>query len=118
MAKAAVVLLADTDGHENLGRAVNALETAREFAQTDGDTVEFILDGGGTEWLPELEDETGDLHDLYRSVRGATAVCSYCSRAFDVEDAVEESGVRTLDEHDGHPSIRSLVAEGYEVITF
>jgi len=31
MAKAAVVILAGTEGHENLGRIVNGLETAKEF---------------------------------------------------------------------------------------
>lgn len=118
MAKAAVVILAGTDGHENLGRLVNGLETAREFAETDGDEIELIFDGAGTQWVPELEDEDSDHHELYRTVREDTSVCDYCSGAFGVEDAVADAGVRVLDDHDGHPSIRSLVDNGYEVITF
>jgi hypothetical protein len=31
---------------------------------------------------------------------------------------VTDSGAVRLDDHDGHPSVRSLVEDGYEVITF
>jgi hypothetical protein len=118
MAKAAIVILAGTEGHANLGRIVNGLETAREFTKTDGDEVELIFDGAGTQWIPELEDEDSDYHDLYASVRDSASACDYCSSAFGVEDAVADAGVVTLDDHDGHPSIRSLVDDDYEIITF
>ena len=118
MAKAAVVILAGTEGHANLGRIVNGLETAREFAETDGDELELIFDGAGTQWIPELEDEDSDYHDLYAAVREEASACDYCSSAFGVEDAVADAGVVTLDDHDGHPSIRSLVDDDYEIITF
>jgi hypothetical protein len=118
MTKAAVVILAGTEGHENAGRIFNGLQTAREFADTDGDEVELIFDGAGTQWIPELEDEDHDYHDLYRSLRDDTAVCEFCSGAFGVEDEVADSGLVTLDDHDGHPSLRSLVDDDYEIITF
>ena len=118
MVKAAVVILAGTEGHANLGRLVNGLETAREFAETDGDEVELVFDGAGTQWIPELEDEDSDYHDLYAAVREDASACDYCSSAFGVEDAVADAGVVTLDDHEGHPSIRSLVDDDYEIITF
>jgi hypothetical protein len=118
MAKAAIVVLADTESHADHGRVANALEAAKEFAETDGDEVELVFDGAGTQWVPLMEDESHDYHELYRAVREVTSVCDFCSGAFGVEDAVAESGVTVLDEYDGHPSIRSLVDEGYEVITF
>ncbi|WP_136591569.1 DsrE family protein [Salinigranum halophilum] len=118
MAKAAIIILAGTDGHANLGRLVNGLETAKEFAETDGDEVELIFDGAGTQWIPELEDGDSDYAELYQSVRNDASVCDYCSGAFGVDDAVNDAGIVRLDDHDGHPSIRSLVADGYEVITF
>ena len=118
MTNAAVIILAGTDGHANLGRLVNGLETAREFAESDDDGVELIFDGAGTQWVPELEDEESDHHELYQTVREDTSVCDYCSGAFGVADAVADAGVVTLDDHDGHPSIKSLVDDGYEVITF
>ncbi|WP_435186480.1 DsrE family protein [Halobellus sp. EA9] len=118
MTKAAVIILAGTEGHENAGRLVNGLETAKEFAEADGDEVEVIFDGAGTQWIPELEDEANDYHELYQAVRDDASACDFCSGAFGVEDAVADAGVVTLDDHDGHPSIRSLVDDGYEVITF
>jgi hypothetical protein len=118
MAKAAVIILTGTESHADLGRLVNGLETATEFAETPGDDVELVFDGAGTQWIPELEDENSDQHELYRTVRENTSVCEYCSGAFGVADAVGDAGVELRDEHDGHPSVRSLVDEGYEVITF
>ncbi|MEF8814677.1 MAG: hypothetical protein V5A55_12795 [Halovenus sp.] len=118
MTNAAVVILAGTEGHENVGRVVNGLETAKEFAETEGDEVELVFDGAGTQWIPELEDEGSDYHELYQAVRDETAVCEFCAGAFGVEDAVADAGVVTLDDHDGHPSVRSLVDDGHEIITF
>jgi len=118
MANAAVVILAGTEGHANVGRLVNGLETAKEFAETDGDEVEVVFDGAGTRWIPELEDPDSDQHELYRAVRENASACDFCSGAFGVDDAVNDSDVVRLDDHDGHPSLRSLVADGYEVLTF
>jgi hypothetical protein len=117
MTNAAVIILAGTEGHENAGRLLNGLETAKEFAE-HGDEVELIFDGAGTQWIPELEDEDHNHHELYQSLREDTSVCDFCSGAFGVADAVADAGVVTLDDHDGHPSVRSLVDDGYEVITF
>ena len=118
MTKAAIVILAGTDGHSNLGRLVNGLETAKEFADTEGDEVELIFDGAGTQWIPELEDEESDYHELYRAVKEDASACDYCAGAFGVDEAVDDAGVVTLDDHDGHPSIRSLVDDDYQIITF
>ena len=117
MSKTAVVILAGTETHADLGRLVNGLETAKEFSE-NGDEVNLIFDGAGTQWIPELEDEDSDYHELYQTVRDDAAACDYCSGAFGVADAVADSGIVTLDDHDGHPSIRSLVDDGAEVITF
>lgn len=118
MAKAAIVILAGTESHADKGRVVNGLEAAKEFAETDGDDVELVFDGAGTQWVPELEDADHEYHGLYQAVRDDMAVCDYCAGAFGVGDAVEDAGVETLDENDGHPSIRSLVDDDYEVVTF
>lgn len=118
MAKAAIVILAGTETHEGLGRMFNGLETAREFAETEGDEVKVVFDGAGTEWVSELADPEGDYAELYETIEDDVVVCEYCAGAFEVEDEVEAAGVPTANEHNGHPSIRGLVDEGYEVITF
>lgn len=118
MVDAAIVVLAGTESRADLGRVVNALETARELAEHEGDEFELVFDGAGTQWIGELEDESHRYHELYRSVRDEAAACDYCVSAYDVDEAVENAGVDRIDEHDGHPSLRSLVADGYEIITF
>ena len=117
MAKAAIVILAGTEGPAALGRVVNGLETAKEFAEV-GDPVEVIFDGAGTQWIPELEDEDSDYHELYQAVRDNVSVCDYCASAYDVSDAVDEAGLARLADYDGHPSIHSLVDDDYEIITY
>ena len=118
MVKAAVVILAGTESHTDTGRLVNGLETAKEFAEADGDELELIFDGAGTQWIEELEDEDHDYHELYRAVKDDAAACDYCAGAFGVDEAIDDAGVVTLDDHEGHPSMRSLVDDGYEIITY
>ena len=117
MPDAAIVVLAGTESPSDLGRVVNALQTAREFDQA-GDDVELIFDGAGTQWIGELEDEAHDYHSLYNAVSEHVQACDYCVDAYDVNDAVDDSDADRNAEFDGHPSIRSLVDDGYEVITY
>jgi hypothetical protein len=117
MVDAAIVVLAGTDTHADLGRLTNALEAAKEFDEA-GDGVTVIFDGAGAEWIPELEEESHPAHGLYRALTDHVHVCSYCADAFGVDDAVESSAATPLAEYEGHPSVRSLVADGYEVITY
>jgi hypothetical protein len=44
--------------------------------------------------------------------------CSYCSGAYGVKDQGEQTGVTLLDEYEGHPSLRTLICDGYAVVTF
>jgi len=117
MPRAAIVVLEGTESASGLSRVVNAMEATREFIDA-GDDVVLIFDGAGTQWIRELEDESHKYSHLYDQVREEVSVCDYCANAFDVNDAVDEAGIERLDEYEGHPSIRSLVADGYEVITF
>lgn len=117
MSKVSVVVLADTGSHEGMARAANGLITAKEFKQ-GGDQVSVIFDGAGTKWITALASPDHQLHGLYEAVKGETAVCAFCAKVFGVEDAVRQSGVAVLDEYDHHPSLRKLVNEGYQVITF
>lgn len=117
MTDAAIIVLAGTDGPSDLGRVANALQTAKEF-DDGGDSVELIFDGAGTQWVPELADEDHDYHSLYASVEEHAQACKYCANSYDVDDQVEDEGVPLSGESDGHPSIRSLVSDGYEIITY
>lgn len=117
MSKIAVMLLADTDTHEAMGRMANALTLANEGKEA-GDDVRLVLDGAGTKWAAELANEEHKYHRLFEDVREDAGACLYCSRAYGVKDAVEASGIEMLDEYKGHPSLRHLISNGYEVVSF
>jgi len=115
--KAAVIVLAGNESHADRGRVFNALEAAKEFDE-NGDDYRLIFDGACTEWIPELKDGNHDFHGLYAAVRDNVGIRDFCANVFEVSDEVDNAGVVRMDEYDGHPSIRSLVEDGYEVITF
>jgi hypothetical protein len=118
MNRVALVVLADVATHGDLGRVVNAMTAAKEFTEA-GDDVQLIFDGAGTQWLGLLSDPEHKAHRLFEHVRDVVSgACGYCSRAFDAEEGVHHAHVKLLEEYDDHPSIRSLVASGYQVITF
>lgn len=120
MAKTALVVLAGTDGHSDLGRVFNALEVVREYKEDgQGDDVTLIFDGAGTEWIPELEDPEHDAHEIYKSAKDRIeGACRFCAKSFGVFEEIQETDIEFLDDFEGHPSIKSLVDEGCEVITF
>lgn len=118
MTPIAVLILAGTETAADLGRVVNALQIARELDEA-GDEITVIFDGAGTQWVPTLSDEGHKYHDLYQKTRGVIAgACSYCAGAYGVKEDIEGTEVDLLDEFDGHPSIRTLISNGYQIITF
>lgn len=118
MAKVAVVILAGTDSASDLGRVVNGLEVAKESQEKEGDT-QVVFDGAGTQWIGELTDSDHDYHELFSSVRSSVqGACAYCAEAYGVKESVEANDVDLLGDFDGHPSIHSLIDEGYQVLTF
>jgi hypothetical protein len=118
MAKAATIIFADTDRPEGLGRVVNALTTANEFKEA-GDEAVVIFDGAGTKWVGELSGEGHKYSDLFGEVRDLIAgACAYCAEAYGAKDQVEQAGVELMDDYEGHPSVRKLISEGYQVVTF
>ena len=118
MAKGAVVVLAGTEGREGIGRAVNALVTAREFKES-GDEIVLLFDGAGRQWIRELADTDQKYNSAFERVRDVmSGACSYCAAAYGVKEDVERAGIALLDEYEQHPSIRGLIAAGYSVVTF
>lgn len=118
MAKVAIVVLADTETHEGLGRVVNALEAVKELKEA-GDDVRLIFDGAGTKWVGELSKPDHKVGKLFLAVKDKVAgVCAFCAGAFGAKESAKACDVPFLSEYDGHPSFRKLVAGGYQIITF
>lgn len=118
MTSVAILVLAGTETRADLGRVVNGLQIAREFNQA-GDEARVIFDGAGTAWVPELSNADHKYHELFERTKDVVqGACSYCAGAYGVRDQIEGSEIELIDEFDGHPSIRKLVSNGYEVLTF
>ncbi len=118
MAKIALIVFADTESHEVLGRVVNAFETAKEGKEFDDD-IKIVFDGVGTRWIPELSNKNHKIHLLYESVKDKVeGACEYCANAFGVKEELKKLNIPLLNEYDKHPSIRHNIEEGYNVVTF
>lgn len=118
MTKAAVVLLAGVTGAESMGRMANALTAVKEFKDA-GDDVKLIFDGAGVTWIRELAKPDHRYHPLYEELQGQIAgVCKYCAKAFQVAEDVRAQSLPFADEHQGHPSFRQLLQDGYAVLNF
>lgn len=116
--KVAVIVLADTETHEDLARVVNAMVTVQECKEA-GDDVQLVFDGAGTRWPGALVAEDHKAHKLWASVEDTVAgACSYCADAFEATHDVEDAGVKLLDEYKRHPSVRGLLAEDFKVLTY
>lgn len=114
----AIVILADAESMEGLGRVVNALMSAREFSEA-GDDVRVVFDGAGVKSASALAAPDHDYHDLLEHVRQhVVGVCQYCADAFGVMDKVQASELPLANEYRDHPSFRNLLQEGYQVLTF
>jgi hypothetical protein len=118
MIKVAIVIFSEIETHEGLGRVVNALQTAREFKEA-GDEVQIIFDGGGTTAAVALADPSDERHQIYAQVADKVAgLCRYCAKAFGAFEKAEALNLPFLSEYHQHPSLRSRVVDGYQIITF
>ncbi len=108
MAKVAIVVLADTETHEGLGRVVNALEAAKEFKEAKDD-IQLIFDGAGVKWIVDLSKPDHKLNGLFEAVKDRVAgACGFCAQAFEAQEKIPLCGIPLLEEFDRHPSFRSL----------
>jgi len=118
MAKIAIIVYSDTDTVEALGKVSNAFMLALEAIES-GDELKIIFEGAGTKWIGEMEKEDHKLHQLYSGLKGKiTGACSFCAKSFGVKSQVEKAGITLLSDFKDHPSIRSLVVEGYQILNY
>lgn len=117
MHKVAVVIYSNIT-LEAPSRAYRALGFVAELL-TAGDDVTLVFDGGGSATLAAI---IGPAHDLHRAwTKAAPAlrgVCGYCAKAYGVQAALLDAGVAMLAEDHGHASLRALLEEGRQIVTF
>ena len=116
--KIAIVILADTNQADGLGRVVNGLMAAKEFKDAKDD-VQVIFSGAGTKWIGEIAQPGHKLNSVYKDLQGSiVGACGFCAGAFGVAESVKGSGVDLLEEYGTNMSFRRLAQNGYQVITF
>jgi len=122
--KAAIIVLSDpNNGEDALGRVFNALAAAYDF-QHQGDEVSVLFQGAGTRWIGELNKSDHPVHELFDAVKDTVAgVSCGCSEVFGATEEVEKSSFDFINDNavpgtKGLPSLRSLAADGYTIITF
>ncbi len=118
MNKVAILVFAELDAsHEAEARVVNALQIVQEF-QDAGDDVKLLFDGGGVASVAAIAQPDHKLHQVYQRVQAnITGACAYCAKAFGVREQLQETDVPLLDDYKQHPSVRTLVTDGYQIIT-
>jgi hypothetical protein len=114
--RVAVVVYADA-AHD-LPRVFRGLMAAGEFREA-GDDVVVVYDGSGVDTLAAASADGHPLHRQVMWLRDVTlGACKACATAHGVAAALTDSGWPLLAEHRGHASIRRLVEDGYQVLTY
>src|SRR5437773_11007288 len=108
--KAAVLVLADTETHEDRGRIRNALETAKEFKDA-GDDVKLIFDGAGTKWIPEISKPDNKYNELYTALKDRSQACKYSAASCGAQTGIQAAGVPLQHDYPGHRRLRNLVSQ-------
>jgi sulfur relay (sulfurtransferase) complex TusBCD TusD component (DsrE family) len=119
--KIAIVLHAGSGTHEGLARALHALLYAKELTERGVET-RLIFDGAGSEWAAKLlapeNDREKRLAGLLLEIQEQGVVyeiCDYCSGAFHVKETLQAADAPLIGQYMNHPSIASLVVDGFQI---
>ncbi len=114
--KVAVVIYEPLSG--DVSRVYRGLKTALELHEA-GDDIVLLFDGSGVESLAAISDENNSMHPILKAlssrVRGA---CRFCANSHKVADTITKYGWTLLTDYKGEASVRSLLADGYQVLNF
>lgn len=114
------VALLITSKLEGAGQSAiyRALMGAQELRRA-GDDVVIVFDGAASTAAAEMAQPDHRFHTLFKDVLPVVrGVCRFCAKSYGVLDAVQAAGLPLLDEDRGHASLRSLLVEGRQVVTF
>lgn len=123
--KTAIIVLSDpkSGSEEALGRVFNALAAAYDYQQ-NGEEVTILFQGTGTRWLAELTKSDHPAFQLFDAVKDNVAGASCgCAEVFGATEEVKKSGFDLIKGNpvpgtSGLPSLRKLISDGYNVLTF
>ncbi|MGM0674587.1 MAG: hypothetical protein ACQETQ_07835 [Spirochaetota bacterium] len=59
------------------------------------------------------------MHGMFEAIEeNILGACHFCAAAFGVREEIKKTSVKLLSDYEGHPSLRRLVADGYQLVTF
>jgi hypothetical protein len=104
------------------GSGKSAVYRAMMFADEllrAGDDVAIVFDGAGSTALADMIRPESDLHRVWTKAAPALrGVCAYCAKSYGVKEALDAAAIPMLTDDRGHASLRALLGEGRQVITF
>ena len=104
------------------GSGESAVCRAMMFAQElqrAGDDAVLLFDGAGTQSLAELLRPEHDLHPLFEKVRPLVrGACRACAKEYGVLGDITAADVPLLADDRGHASLRKLLLEDRQLVTF
>lgn len=104
------------------GSGQSAVYRALMFAdelQRAGDDVVIVFDGAGSTAAAEMAEPGHLLHHYFVKVRERVrGVCRHCAKSYGVLAAIESAALPLLADDRGHASLRALLAEGRQIVTF
>lgn len=116
--KIAIIILADTDTNEGLGRVVNALAAAGEYDKA-GDEVRIVFTGTGTKWPTSLVDAKHPAHGLYNAAKHLIeGACGFCANAFGQTEAMKQYSIKLLETSGPFMSYRQYTQAGFQILIF
>lgn len=123
MSKVAIILQAGPGTHESHARMFHSMLYSKELKER-GHEVRLVFDGASTEWLakwadPQDEDDRmmGGFFNQLKDADLTYIVCDFCSVAFNVRDKLQAQGEPLVAEYMNHPSVASLIEDGFQLVT-
>lgn len=116
--KIAIIVLADTESNEGLGRVINALAAAGEYDKA-GDEVKIVFTGTGTKWPNSLEKSNHAAHGLYMAAKHLVdGACDFCANAFGQTEAMKQYSIKLLADSGPFMSYRQYTQAGFQILVF
>lgn len=117
MHRIAIVIYSRLEG-SGQSTVYRALMFAQEL-QRHGDDAVVVFDGGGTVGATTIAADGHPLRPLLETVRPLVrGLCRHCARSYGVLPAARSQAWALLGDDRGHASLRALLDEGRQIVTF